>query len=723
MPRIVDYPRKGKRGIRRFIPSWKLVLATNTLLIAFGLLAFAYLYNQVEIPKANGLAAANASIVYWADGKTEMGRFNDAEANRRTIPFEQIPDPMRKAIMAAEDRTFYTNPGFSPKGVARGIWSKAKGGSLQGGSTITQQYVKNYFLTQDQTFTRKAKELVISLKVEQQQDKDTILANYLNTIYFGRGAYGIETASQAYFGIPASKLSVGQSALLASVIRSPTYYDPVKYPEKAKARVGYVLDGMVEEGWLTAEDRAKVLFPKVNPVTSTNRYRGTTGYLMIDIKKEVLSKTKLTEDQLDRGGYKIVSTFEPKLQAAAVKAAEEQVDPKNVEQVKLGLASIRPATGEVVAIYGGPDAITESFNHTTLATLQGGSTSKPFTLAAALEQGISLDTMYDGNGPFIYDDGKKAYNQGKVNYGQTSLLEATVKSVNTVFLRLNKDVTPAKTREIAVKAGYPESTQAVESNVLGTSQTRVLDIAQAYATIANGGKRVDYHMVKRINSESGEPFYRAKPKTSQAFSADVAADVSYALQEVVTPAGTGKRVNAVFNRPGAGKTGTTNDSKSILFAGYTPELATAVGIYRQGPNGSSISLDGYGDPDLIAGGGYAGLAWADYMNAALDGVPEGEFPDRAYVGGRRQQERPQQEEPAQEPSPLETVPPTTAPSPFPTVPRTPRATPTQPPETENTVPVVPTEEPTEPDPTPTKTKTPRPSKTPPAIGVPGAGAG
>ncbi len=219
MRRIVDYPRAGKSGWKRFVPSWRLVGGGVLACFLLGVIAFAVLYNRVSVPNPNQLVTANASVVYWSDGKTELGRFG--EVNRRSIPLSEMPDTLQKAVLAAEDRTFYQNHGVSPKGIARAAWVALKGGSKQGGSTITQQYVKNYFLTQDRTITRKAKEFIISLKIERKESKDQILENYLNTIYFGRGAYGVETASRAYFGVPANKLTLSQSALLAAIIRSP----------------------------------------------------------------------------------------------------------------------------------------------------------------------------------------------------------------------------------------------------------------------------------------------------------------------------------------------------------------------------------------------------------------------------------------------------------------------------------------------------------------------
>jgi len=223
-------------------------------------------FAAISIPQPNDLANAEASIIYYADGKTEMARIS--EINRESVPLTQIPIYVQHALLAAEDRTFYQNNGVSPTGIARALMVTLKGGPTQGGSTITQQYVKNYFLTQDQTLSRKAKEFIISIKIDQSQPKNTILANYLNTIYYGRGAYGIQTAARAYFGHDASQLTVAEGALLASVIRGPSYYDPsLGAAQKANAtsRVNYVLDGMVTEGCLPPRLGPKRPSPRRSP--------------------------------------------------------------------------------------------------------------------------------------------------------------------------------------------------------------------------------------------------------------------------------------------------------------------------------------------------------------------------------------------------------------------------------------------------------------------------
>ena len=637
MRRIVDYPRAGKSGWKRFVPSWRLVGGAVLAVFALGVIAFAILYNRVSVPSPNQLVTANASIVYWSDGKTELGRFGDID--RRSIPLSQMPETLQKAVLAAEDRTFYQNHGVSPKGIARAAWVALKGGSKQGGSTITQQYVKNYFLTQDRTVTRKAKEFIISLKIEQKESKDQILENYLNTIYFGRSAYGVEAASRAYFGVPASQLDLSQSALLAAIIRSPGLYDPVTQKPNAQARMTYVLDGMLKEGWITQAQHDQARFPKIAKARTSNRFGGPNGYLLKVVRQEVISKAGLTDSDIDRGGLKIVSTFDRRAQTYAVDAMNAELPTENAQGVGAGLVSIKPGDGAVVAMYGGKDAVKSEYNAATQSIMQAGSTFKPFALAAALENGISLKSRYDGSSPKKFGTYEVSnYGPGRgEQFGNIDLITATAHSVNTVYVALNQDVGPDKTMQAAIAAGYPKNTnglRATLSNVLGAASPRVIDVAQAYATFAAQGMRADPYTVRMVSSAHGT-LYKAKPKLTRVFSKDSMADLTYALQAVIKD-GTGAYAGSHIDRPLAGKTGTAQNNNSAWFAGYAPQLATAVGLYRNGTNAQGqtvqLSLNGLGGNRAVTGATFPLKIWTAYMKAALDGQKVIPFPAPVYGG-------------------------------------------------------------------------------------------
>ena len=631
----MDYPRRRYTGVRRFVPSWRLVLGLGAAVVLLGVIALSVVYAKVSVPDPNKLVTAQASIVYFSDGKTELGRFNEVDGNRQSIALTQVPKTAQHAVLAAEDRSFYSNFGVSPKGIARAVWVKLRGGSVQGGSTITQQYVKNYFLTQDRTYTRKLKEFVISLKIEQQETKDVILANYLNTIYFGRGANGIETASQAYFGHPASKLTVAEGALLASVIRSPGLYDPITQKARTQARMAYVLDGMVSEGWLTQAERAKVTYPKISPRRTANTKGGTTGYLLKAVQDELRAKVGLTDAQIDQGGLRVISTFDRRAQAAAVQAVKDELPKEDAKGVRAGLVAIKPGDGAVIAMYGGPDQVKQPLNAATQSIMQAGSTFKPFALAAALEGGGSLRSRYSGANHQIFPGtgGNAINNFGNESFGQIDLVTATANSVNTAFVALNIDTGPQKTMDAAIAAGVPKDTTGLGANignVLGDASPHVIDMADAYATFAAQGVHASAYVVRSAVSVDGAVTYQVKTDATRVFAADTTADLTYALQQV-TRSGSGSYAGSNLDRPVAGKTGTSSSNLSAWFSGYTPQLAASVGIYRDS-GGNPVSLRGLGGLSDVTGGSFPVRIWTAFIKGALEGAQAEDFPPPVYGG-------------------------------------------------------------------------------------------
>ena len=631
------------RSLREKLWTPKGVLAILGGLVLLGMLALVVAYLVIPVPDPNEKAQAQTSIIYYADGKTEMHRF--AEVNRESIPLSQVPVHVQQAMLAAEDRSFYDNPGFSPTGIARAVWAAATGGPTQGGSTITQQYVKNYFLSQDQTMGRKVRELIISIKIEQQQSKDQILENYLNTIYYGRGASGIQAASRAYFDKTADKLTVGEGALLASVIRAPSLYDPAlgaQQEKNARARVDYVLDGMVEKGWLTAAQRAQVTFPTVAEARANQAASGPNGYIVAMVKNELSTKIGLSEAEVDRGGLRITTTIARDAQTDAINAVERnRPSGGRGDDVRVGLASIKPGDGAILAIYGGKDYRTQAYSAATQAQLQAGSTFKVFALVAALEKGISTRTVLDGSSPQYFPQFRggdntsgKVTNFGGASYGRLTLRDATAKSVNTAYAELNIEVGPKATQDMAVRLGLPANTAGLSdnyANVFGTASPRVIDMANAYATLAAGGKRVEPYIVKAVTSVD-ESFagWNASPQVSDAVSAEVAADAVDAMTRVVRE---GTAVGArALGRPAAGKTGTTTENRAVWFDGFTPQAATAVALYLPDKDGNAQPLQGIGGRSELTGGSYPVQIWTAFMQGLLEGQPVQDFPDRAGVG-------------------------------------------------------------------------------------------
>ena len=386
-------------------------------------------YQRISIPQPNEMADAQVSIIYYADGKTEMDRLVAADANRESVPLDRVPESVQYAHLAAEDRSFYTNNGISPSGILRAVRSGISGDAQVGGSTITQQYVKNYFLSQDRTLTRKAKEILISVKIDGQLSKQQILENYLNTIYYGRGAYGIQSAAKTYFNKDVSNLTVPEGAVLASIINAPALYDPASGANALKRlenRYAYVLDGMVEEGWLPAAERATYTeLPTIQPVRRSTFGAGTTGYISSEVRKELLT-IGLTEDDLSRGGLRITTTVDKKAQTAAVAAMKEGL-PQGVQG---GLVAIEPGDGAVVAMYGGADYAKAQLNSATQAIPQAGSNFKPFAVLAAVRDGVSTRTRFDGNSPQRFGGGVTVNNFEHRSYGMVDMRRMIGRSIN-----------------------------------------------------------------------------------------------------------------------------------------------------------------------------------------------------------------------------------------------------------------------------------------------------
>ena len=711
----------GTRGPASAGPSRRrkwLVRGLRTLLAlaVLGLVGVGVAYAMVKVPRPNEMATAQASIIYYADGKTEMGRLSDAEGNRESVPLSRVPEHMQKAMLAAEDQNFYQNNGISPTGIARAVLVAVKGGqATQGGSTITQQYVKNYFLTQDRTISRKVREILISVKIDQQQGKDQILENYLNTIYYGRGAYGIQTASKAYFNKDVSKLTPAESAFLASVIRGPSFYDPAlgdKQLANAKERSGFILDAMVEKGWLTQEERDAATFPEF-PKYKPRTQSGPNGYLTQMIKNEVVNKYKIPQADIDRGGLRIVSTVDRGKQSDMVKAVRAE-RPKDTPSVHVGMASVKPGDGAIVALYGGEDYQKRQQNAATQDKMQAGSTFKIFTLIAALQSGdFSLNTRLSGASPQYFEEfadpgastvsGRRGRvkNFGNESFGQIDLRKATGSSVNTVYAALNIDATPEKSSKAAKDAGVRSPLEANMANVLGTDYVTVLDMATAYATIAAQGVRADPYIVKEIRfRDESVPTIKVKVVKQQVFDKDLMSDVIDAMTYPVE-GGTARYVGENLGRPAAGKTGTSESFRSAWFNGYVPQLQAAVGLYRSGKDGEELPMEDLPNAGSITGGTYPARIWTAYMKAALEGSKVVAFPEPAGVN--KDADPP--------PPPTTTAPPaeTSAPSTTTSAPPTTSSTPTP------TATATATPEP--PSPKPSKTKpngppTPPPTTTP-----------
>ncbi|QMV23277.1 penicillin-binding protein [Streptomyces sp. SCUT-3] len=645
-----QHPPPRRRGLRRLLPSWRAVLGTLTCVLLLGLGAVFAGYLLVDIPSANASAVAQGNVYLYSDG-SQLAR--TGTYNRENVRLDQVSLEAQHAVLAAEDRDFYTEAAIDPGALVRAAWNTVTGKGRQGGSTITQQYVKNYYLGQEQTVARKVQELFIAVKLDRRETKDEILEGYLNTSYFGRRSYGIQAAAHAYYGKDAAELTTAEGAYLASLLQQPSAYDVVANPQnkdKAVARWNYALDGMVKEGWLEQSEREAMEFPEPRRNRASSSMSGQRGYLVEAVNAYMFEHGILDEQTLESGGFRITTTIDRKKNEALVETVEDvlldKLDPKarKVDSyVRAGAASVDPATGKVVAMYGGRDFTEQYVNNATRHDYQVGSTFKPFVLAAAVHNGsttqdgrpITPNTVYDGtNKRPVQPGGYVTENQDNRSYGNITVTEAANKSVNTVFAQMGQDVGPDKVVDTAVALGLPEDTPdlaPVSSVPLGVAGASVTDMAGAYAALANHGEHTETWMVQKV-TRGDEELDLPEHEPRQAVSRKAADTTTSVLRSVVSGAGGTGAAAQALGRPAAGKTGTAEEDTAAWFAGYTPQLATVVSIMGQDPDGSHKSLYGATGLARINGGGYPAQIWAGYMTEALRGEPVEDF-DLDVVSG------------------------------------------------------------------------------------------
>jgi len=602
---------------------WRTIITSIVGIGLLGVIVFTYFVITTPIPAPSDISRANSTIVYYSDGKTELGRIG--EYNRTEVPLSKIPLQLQRAVLAAEDKDFYNHGGFSITGIARAVIGNLTSGfNAGGGSTITQQYAKNAYLTQERSIKRKVKELVLAVKLESSSSKDMILQNYLNVSYMGRGAYGMQTAARVYFAKDVSQLTISESAMLAALLKSPEGFAPEKRLSRLKARWNYVLDQMVDAGWLTESKRKEQQFPIVIERVNANTLSGPNGYALDMVKRELIGQG-YDDATLGIAGMRVVSTFDADAQVAAVRAVEKEGPKSGTDGLRIGLAAVRPGTGEVIAVYGGPDFATEPLNNATQAIGQAGSTFKPFALAAATEAGVGLDTSLPGKSGTVVA-GYRVVNYSNESYGPISLLYATEHSVNSAYVTLTYNIGVDAVMNAASRAGIPDNTAGIERNltfVLGTASPHVIDVADAYATFAARGVKALPFTIKEVRSSNGGIIYQAAMKNETVFEQYVADTVNSALQRVVTN-GTGFAA-AKAGRPVAGKTGTTNDNMSAWFAGYSPDLAAAVMLVKEDAKGVPVTLRGTGGLSTVTGGSFPARIWTAFMKAAVKKLPATDF--------------------------------------------------------------------------------------------------
>src|SRR5574337_1887214 len=624
--------------------------AAGAVLLVLPVITFAMAYLVVDIPKPGEIRTNQVSTILASDG-SELAKIVPPEGNRVDIDLAQVPVHVRNAVLAAEDRDFYSNPGFSFSGFVRAVKNNMFGGDTQGGSTITQQYVKNALVGSQRAglggLMRKAKELVIATKMSRAWSKDEVLESYLNIIYFGRGAYGIAAAAKAYFDEPVERLDVAQGALLAALIQRPSTLDPAVDPEGAKSRWNWVLDGMVQTGALAVDQRAGQLFPSTVPpeqARDANQTIGPNGLIERQVTKELLDLFNIDEQTLNTQGLQITTTIDSQAQQAAEDAVTKYLDGLD-PATRAAVVSIDPRSGAVRAYYGGADANGFDFAQ---AGLQTGSAFKVFALVAALQQGIGLGYQVDSSPLTV--DGIKINNVEGEGCGVCNIAEALKRSLNTSYYRLMLKLKhgPQDVADAAHKAGVAESFPGLSHTlsedgkggppnngiVLGQYQTRVIDMASAYATLADSGVYHPPHFVQKVVDADGRVLFAAdntRTAGEQRIDKAVADNVTDAMRPI---AGWSRGHNLAGGRPSATKTGTTQlgdtgANRDAWMVGYTPSLSTAVWVGTT--TGDKPLVSQWGGP--VYGSGLPADIWKATMDGALKGTDVENFPKPTEVGG------------------------------------------------------------------------------------------
>ena len=626
---------KKRRKHKHLVLKW--ILGILAALIAAGIGLFAYMYITTEIPQPEKFALAEKTTVYYNDGTTPIGSY--AEQNREIISCADLPDYIGNAIVASEDRSFYTNKGIDPVGIARALYNNLTTGSRQGGSTITQQYAERYYLGETTTYIGKLREAFLAIKIAQAQDKSQVLCNYMNTIYLGRNAYGIQAAAKAYYGKDAKDLTLSEAAMLAGIIPGPSVWNPDANPKQAEKRFKRVIRIMDEDGYITPDQKKEAAFPQVIEMQQDNQMSGPNGYLLTTVKNELVNSKTFTAEDLETGGYKIVTTLDKTMQDEIQQVGDTR--PEGMpDSIEVGGIAVEQKTGSVKAIYCGQDYLTKQLNNATQATFEPGSTMKPFGLLGAAQQGVNFNTTFNGNSGQVFETtpGVTASvpNALNTNWGYINLYQATANSVNTVFMDVNKHLGADKLAQIAHQAGIKEDIDTNTTyNILGINAITVWDLAQGHATIANDGVKNTLHIVDSVSSSDGsKELSKTAQENDPIFEANDCHLVQKAMQGTTTY-GTAAGVAKRLGRQVAGKSGTANDELAASFVGYTPQLLNVWAIWNPAEDGSAQVVPqfaGYG----VSSTGYPSHLFEEFMSQALQGQPVENFTeptDNGKIGG------------------------------------------------------------------------------------------
>ena len=585
---------------------------------------------------------AQRSEIFAADGALLSALY---EEDRVPVALSAVPQVLRDAVIAVEDSAFFEHEGVSVRGLVRAVRTNVSSGEVaEGGSTITQQLVKNSILSADRTYDRKAKEAVLAVRMERELSKEQILESYLNTVYFGQGAYGVSAAARRFFDKDLAQITLPEAALLAGMISSPQSFDPIRRPEAATERRRHALDRMVAEGYVSRAD-ADAAAATPLPTTVAKDVPQPTDHFTEEVRRQLFADTRLgatpaeREALIFRGGIKVHTTLDPATQALAEQAVRERL-PES--PFTASLVAIDPGDGSVKALVGGPNFAEAKYNLATQGARQAGSSFKTIALAAWLAAGRSPEDLVDATAPCTFpmpESDPPAWNVDNYDGGSgqvlvTTLREATVKSSNCAYARLSLTLGPDKIVEMAKRLGLSRPLPAVPSIVLGSAEVSPLEMASVYATLAADGIRRPPVFIRRVEGPDGKVLLQNSPAEERVLEPQVARSITDVLRGVVER-GTGRR--AAIGRPAAGKTGTAQEWRDAWFAGYTPQLAAAVWMGSPRGQESMIGVAGTN----VTGGSFPAMIWGQFMGAAMAPLPVRDFdpvdvaawPPNDWIGG------------------------------------------------------------------------------------------
>ena len=615
-------PRRRAKKAKKAGPLRRIRLFIALCLVVFAGLGFGYIFAAYQSLPAvgNNMRPAVSSQVFDSHGRLITTLHSDQ--NRLPIDINKVPQNLQNAFIAAEDNRFYEHIGIDPIGIFRAIFANLTNrGIAQGGSTITQQLAKNAFLSQEQTLKRKIQEAMLALEIDHKYSKKEILEMYMNQIYFGQGAYGIQTAAKTYFNKDVNELTLTQCAMLAGLPKSPNYYSPFNNLNEAKKRKNVVLDQMVKYGYVSAAEAEDAKNQDLGLSKSHQSKEADEYASFIDYVSQQVAK-KYGDDALYKEGLKIYTTMDVDKQHAAVRAMRNlpnnYTDENGLTQPQAAIVSIDPKTGHILAMVGGRGQ--DSFNRASMAVRQPGSAFKPFVYLTALQHDMTPDTTMDDQ-PVTYGSWSPK-NAGGSYSGTMTLSDALAHSVNTIAVQLADKVGTKNIIANAKKMGIT-TLDAKDDNLamaLGglTKGVTPLEMASAYGTFANKGVHVKPTAIVKILDRDGNVLEDAstleKEETKTRVMSEREAYEMTTMLEGVIDHGTGTA--AAIGRPAAGKTGTTDDNKDAWFVGYTPDIVTAVWI---GDDTGSHSLG------EIYGGTIPAEIWKDYMSSATSDESGGDF--------------------------------------------------------------------------------------------------